>query len=301
MPTDVPKDDLKVALRALARLLAPYLVEEFHNLGLAQSEDPSPPRRRRERRYDLNLAAQFADELPADVAARALVFFTALSKPPHRVDSTGLAKWLGAEPREISGLLTTPLKRTAERLGLKGDLPWEVTERTRTRTVWGDRDGIAATMRDALKTAVARHREALNLDAQRPVPSAVFVWQPKWAHGLKTGADGSSTLRDSGPGTRAVIYRSHEDQAIVAMFDVGEDPEEDPDWRWYADGWIHVLPKPIPREQLLSSPELERVFSHLQGRRRLPASAQQALLPLLEAQYADHELPLFKGTLGVRR
>jgi hypothetical protein len=280
------------ALRALARVLAPYVADELRSHGFE-----APAKRASSRGFDAANAERYVQGLRPDVVERAIVFFAALAVPPGRIDSETLAAELGVSGRGLSGALLTPLKRRARKLGLSE--PWQESESGRSRKVWSDRAGNSRRILQALERESVANRELHNLAAaipsvgepQHPVPTDVYVWQPKYADQLQTGPTGSSCLRDSRPGSRAVIYRASHEQGIVALFDVGEYPRPDPTWRWYAEGHAHVLPRPISREALLEDEALRDVFLHIQGRRRLPPRAQQALLPLLKSAYDDGKLP----------
>lgn len=280
------------ALRALARVLAPYVADELRSQGFDAPVQPSASRR-----LDAATAERYVEGLQPDVIERAIEFFDALAKPAGRIDSETLAATLGVSGRGLSGALLTPLKRRAKKLALLE--PWQETQGGRGRKVWRDRAGNATRILEALEQASLANRELYELatsvatdgEPQRPVPTDVYVWQPKYANGLQTGPTGSSCLRDSRPGTRAVIYRATNEQGIVALFDVGEYPRPDQQWRWYADGYAHLLPQPISRDELLEDDALRDVFLHIQGRRRLPPRAQRALQRLLEARYDDDRLP----------
>lgn len=280
-------------MRALARVLAPYIASELHGQLRLKSESALDPD------YDEATAARYVEGLGRDVVERAIEFFSALAEPPYRIDSLLLADRVGAvSPRDLPGILTTPLKRRAEALGLPR--PWEEGE-ARGRTVWRDRDEVAARLLVALEAASLANREddllpseiASHPEAQRPVPSAVFVWSPDSAKRLRADARGSSCLRDSRPGSRAAIYRAQEAPGIVALFDVAGYPKPDPKWRWSADGRFQFIDPPITRDELLSTEDLRPVFAHIMGRRRLPPSAQQAMRALIEQRFGDHQLPLF--------
>jgi hypothetical protein len=286
------------ALRALARALAPYLAEELRGYDLRGrpadgSLDPD---------YDSATAARYVEDLGRDVIDRAIELFSALAEPPHRIDSVALAERVGAvSPRDLPGILTTPLKRRADTLGLPW--PWLDGE-AHGRTIWRERSpGVSARIRDALEAASQQNRGddllveeiVSHPDTQRPTPSAVFVWSSKSLAGLSPAARGSSVLRDSRPGSRAVIYRAEEPAAIVAMFDVAGYPEPSEKWRWVADGAFHILDEPIGRDELMASDELRAVFAQITSRRRLPPNAQAALRPLIEQRFADRRLPLFTG------
>lgn len=298
------RPDPEQTLRDLARLLAPYLRDAL------SAEDPNPRAgvdNAGDARYDEALADALVSALNRNVTEHALVLFDSLRKPPHRIDAATLADQVGAASgRALSGMLTTPLKRHADRLGLRR-LPWDELERTgRDPTVWIDRDGNAQRIHDAL----VRHREAhpnwspsvgdllAHHETRRPVPSSVYVWAPEYADPLtEPAADGktwgSSCLRTDRPGTRAVIYRAQENQGIVALFDVGMPPEPDRKWGYSADGRVHVVDPPVTRTELLDRPELARVFGPIQGRRRIPAGSQGPLRELLETRFDGGQLPVF--------
>jgi hypothetical protein len=122
------------------------------------------------------------------------------------------------------------------------------------------------------------------------------VWAPEYADGL-TELDGQPTgascLQTDHPGTRAIIYRAHERQGLVALFDVGEKPKPDRKWGYFANGRVHVLRELITRNELLETPTLARIFGPIQGRRRIPAAAQAPLRQLLETRFDRGELPIF--------
>lgn len=285
--------DLDNAMRTLARALAPYLMDELRGQSAPASAGALNPD------YDDETAARYVEGLGRDVVERAIEFFSALAKHPNRIDSLSLTDRVGAvSPRDLPGILTTPLKRRAEVLGLPR--PWEEGE-ARGRTLWRDRAGIASRVLVALEASSLAYRGedllpseiASHPEAQRPVPSAVFVWSPESLKRLGPGARGSSCLRDSRPGSRAVLYRAQDDPSIVALFDVEGYPKPDPNWRWSVDGRFHLIDPPITRDELLAHEDLRPVFAHIIGRRRLPPGAQQALRPLLEQRFADRQLPLF--------
>jgi hypothetical protein len=143
MPTD--------ALRALARELAPLIAEE---LGLDKpSSRPTPAPHGR---YDHRTIVEFLSPLHLgdSVLLRAQVFFKQLAKE-GRVGSLELVDLLGLKgATSIPANLTNPLKKRAARLDL--EVPWEETADRDDRTVWVDRDGIAARMLDAIDEEVRR-------------------------------------------------------------------------------------------------------------------------------------------------
>lgn len=292
MESDAERD----ALRALARLLAPYVAEELRNQGLQPlTAAPSSGE------LDDAAAQLFVEGLQRDVLERAVEFFGALAEPPHRIDSPTLSARLGVSGRGLSGALLTPLKRRATKLGIPE--PWREADTGRGPKVWLDRDGNAATMLGALESASDANRRLEATSAvveidhdSRPVPVDLYVWQD--TERLEEGPGYSSCLRDSRPGSRAVVYRASDDQGLVALFDVGEYPQEDPTWRWGAHGHFHILPQPVSREELLADAHLRDVFLNIQGRRRLPPRAQIALLPMLEKRYPGGALPRIQTLAG---
>jgi hypothetical protein len=294
--TGPPSED-SAALRALARALAPYLVDELRSYGLTgRSTDPTL-----DPDYDDATARRYVEGLGRDVIDRAIELFSALSEPPHRIDSVTLADRVGAvSPRDLPGILTTPLKRRADTLGLPW--PWD-TDDTRGRTVWRARDpGMAARILDALEHASRTHQAndlprdpAETAEVPRPAPSAVFVWSHASLQGLTETSHGSSVLRSSRPGSRAVIYRAEQPAAIVALFDVATNPEPHEKWRWHARGAFHLLEQPITRDELIAVDELRPIFANISSRRRLPPHAQNALRELIEQRYPDARLPPLKA------
>jgi hypothetical protein len=131
------------ALRALARELAPLIAEE---LGLDLASKPRPAHDR----YDQQTIVEFLSPLHLgdSVLARARVFFRQLAKA-GRIGSLELVELLDLKgPTSIPANLTNPLKKRAKRLGL--EVPWEETVDREDRTVWVDRDGIAARMLEAI-------------------------------------------------------------------------------------------------------------------------------------------------------
>ncbi len=298
----MPQPDADRTLRAFARLLAPYLAD------VLREREPQAriggTNRARGWRYDLEDARDLVGGLNRETTEHALVFFDALRHPPNRIDASTLADQLGAmSGRAIAGMLTTPLKRHAARLGL--EVPWDEPERAaRDATVWTDREGNAARIYEALE----RHRDAhphwtptvedllAHPQTRRPAPSSVYVFAPEYADRVAT-LDGKlyepSCLRTDRPGTRAVIYRAHEAQGIVALFDVGENPRRDDEWGYVTTGRLHVLRKSLARAELLERPELARVFGPIQGRRRIPTSAQRPLQEILEPRFGG-QLPIFR-------
>jgi hypothetical protein len=307
--------DPEETLRQFAQLLAPYLRD-----ALADLEAPDPPARDRDRdrarrllsrrlHYDSTRSTDlFVRDLGRDVTANAIVFFDALRRPPHRVDSQTLAELIGAPSgRALAGMLITPLKRHADRAGFQLPPFDEDRQPGRGRVVYSDRNGIA----EHIYAALERHRAAhphwtlalpsdllAHPETRRPAPTSLYVFSPEYADPicdakLNETEYTTSALRTDWPGTRAAIYRSHERQGIVALLDIGTEPKEDRQWGWVVTGRLHILPKPITRAELLDEPTLAPIFARLQGRRRVPATAQLVLQRIIAGRYHDGQLPLF--------
>lgn len=134
----------------LARWLAPYVADELKKQGFnaIPRED-----------YDEAACAEFAGELGVNSLERAADFFSKLAAD-GAVDSVAMAQHLMVgTPRNIPSAVTTPIKRIAKRLGL--GLPWTEAESTEGRTVWRDRDGIAARMEAAMSAELDK-RESVS-------------------------------------------------------------------------------------------------------------------------------------------
>lgn len=139
------------ALRALARELAPLIAEE---LGL--DKRAGRPERARHSRYDHRTIVEFLSPLHLgdSVLRRARIFFERLATE-GRVNSLELVDLLELKgPTSIPANLTNPLKKRAARLDL--EVPWEETADREDRTVWGDRDDIAARMLSAIDEEIER-------------------------------------------------------------------------------------------------------------------------------------------------
>ncbi len=140
MSDPLPPHPLDELGPVLARWLAPFIAAEL-NIKPQPSELSAD--------YDDATCRVFISGVGDAVLPRAELFFGEL----HRrlavgepgLDSLELAKLLGTDsPRNIASLLTTSLKRRAKALGLP--VPWTEESSPDNRTVWVDRDGIAARM-----------------------------------------------------------------------------------------------------------------------------------------------------------
>jgi hypothetical protein len=135
---------------ALARWLAPHIARE---LGLTM-----PGTAPVAGGYDDVTCALFVSELGTGVLNRAAGFFAKLDLD-GQVGSVELAQHLNlGTPRNISSALTNSLKQRASALGL--DRPWREGVSTDNRTVWVDRDGIAARMCAAIRAEQQRRFDA---------------------------------------------------------------------------------------------------------------------------------------------
>lgn len=156
--TELPDADR--VLRELARLLAPYIAEELER-----------PRPIVDVEYDKPTCSLFVNSLGTRVLERALILFGHLAEN-ERLSSFELGAALGAPPRSIGGMLTSPLKRRAKQLGLPlpflggegslgyGGIPDPRPEDDPARTYWQDKDGIAARMVDALHAELKTRPDA---------------------------------------------------------------------------------------------------------------------------------------------
>src|SRR6187551_211383 len=143
----------------LADLLAPKLVQR----GFVSSSSSSPatavPSASSE--YDRETCEQFlvGHHLGNSVLERARVFFGQIAEQGE-INSKDLVWALDLKgPTSIPANLTNPLKKSARRLGI--DEPWTWAETPDgTRTVWKDRDGIAARMVEVIEEERVRRRLA---------------------------------------------------------------------------------------------------------------------------------------------
>jgi hypothetical protein len=117
-----------------------------------------------------------------------------------------------------------------------------------------------------------------------PVPNSVLLWLPSGFADPQRRPGRLSTaccLRSTTAGNRAVVYRTARDQGIAGLYDFVSDARPQPGGGWAADGVLHLLDPTLPRAELLADPYLSPVFTHLQGRRRLPEPAARRLVSLL--------------------
>lgn len=139
----------------LVDLIAPKLVQR----GFVQSSGspgPSPSTATSavaaSSDYDRETCERFLEghHLGDSVLERAKIFFSQIAKQGE-INSKDLVGALGLKgPTSIPANLTNPLKKSARRLGIEEPWTWAETP-DGTRTVWKDRDGIAARMVDVIE------------------------------------------------------------------------------------------------------------------------------------------------------
>jgi hypothetical protein len=289
--------EVDAALETLIRALEPHIAG--HVKGLLNELLKAGPVAASSAPLSEEQVNQCVHSLSSDVLEGGLILFEALQSERREIDSITLADRAGVSTRELSGRIIRPLQGVIDTLRL--ETPWTVTRAAPSgglgaRTVWrvADRD-TARLLYEAFENA-SPPPSATNPPAElsrRVLPSAVFPYSPEYARGASEEREGwSSCLRDSEPGSRAVIYRVHSEQGIVALFDIEGWPTPDRDWGYGAEGYFTPIKPAISRARLLDDPALEPVFQHIQGRRRLPATAQAALAELIEKQMPlpDHSL-----------
>jgi hypothetical protein len=139
---------MEALAQALVPALLPALLPALRRHGVAFTTNPMLAAVIGQE-YDAAACATLAHELGNNPLIASEVFFGVLVKHGE-VGATDLAEKLGVDRTPtIAFVLTTPLKRIATRLGLAW--PFDVDEGTDGRTVWRDRDGIAAEMLAAIR------------------------------------------------------------------------------------------------------------------------------------------------------
>lgn len=135
------------ALDALAEALRPRLVAR----GFALGQEPGTTPSTYSAMYDDATCQQFlnADHLGDSVLDRAKTFFDLLEQKGE-IASPDLVAAIGVKgARSVPANLTNPLKKRARKM--KIPVPWtEASTPDGLRTVWKDRDGIAARMVKAI-------------------------------------------------------------------------------------------------------------------------------------------------------
>jgi hypothetical protein len=128
-------------------LIAPKLAQR----GFVRSGDPvSVPGVSAD--YDAQTCARFLEgaHLGDSVLERARIFFGAIAEDGEIAAPDLVAALELKGSRSLPANLTTPLKKSAWRLGI--DVPWAQAETPDgTRTIWRDRDGVAARMVEAIE------------------------------------------------------------------------------------------------------------------------------------------------------
>jgi hypothetical protein len=138
--------DAEAAARAIARWLAPYLADELQTVTAAPEDEEGPSF---DKRYDRASCREFVLALGDSVLDNAETFFNLLVRDGE-VGSLALAEALGVDsPRNIPAILTTPLKRRANTLGLP--YPWQEAVSPDNRTIWRDPTGACKRMLEAIK------------------------------------------------------------------------------------------------------------------------------------------------------
>lgn len=159
MPTTRPTTgaDADAAARALARWLAPYLAVELRNLKPTAADEEGLGY---DERYDRRACRLFVAGLGDGVLENAQAFFGLLVRD-GQVGSLALSNVLAVgSPRNISSVLTTPLKRRAKALGLP--YPWEEGASADSRTIWLDPTGACKRILEAI------HRELETREQRSP-------------------------------------------------------------------------------------------------------------------------------------
>lgn len=134
----------------LARWLAPYIAVE---LGLG-----APDQATTQAAFHEAQCQEFVKGLGTGVLNRAADFFMKL-RDDGQIGSVELAQHLSlGTPRNIAAALTNSLKQRSKALGV--ERPWRELESQDGRTVWADRDGIAARMVPAIQAEISRRTGA---------------------------------------------------------------------------------------------------------------------------------------------
>lgn len=108
--------------------------------------------------YDDPTCREFVAGLSTPVLRRAIVLFSALAER-ETVSASAVAEELEVNPQELPGLLTTPLRRRANSLGVP--LPYVIARHSATgRRSWSDEGGIARRLEHAARAADAERAGA---------------------------------------------------------------------------------------------------------------------------------------------
>jgi hypothetical protein len=116
--------------------------------------------------YDDRTCREFVAGLSTPVLRRSIVLFSALAER-ETVSASAVAEELEVSPQELPGLLTTPLRRRANSLGVP--LPYVIARHSATgRRSWSDEGGIARRLEHAARAADAERAGATPGPAQAP-------------------------------------------------------------------------------------------------------------------------------------
>lgn len=129
-----------------------------------------------------------------------------------------------------------------------------------------------------------------------PLPSSILLWHAAELHDPPAAP---CCLRSIRAGSRAAVYRTGPDGGVAALFDFTADAAARPEGGWAAEGVVHLLDRPLTRNDLLADDVLGPVFRHLRGRRGLPAPAAERLGRLVgstpvhrrQPGVVQHEIP----------
>jgi hypothetical protein len=145
-----PNKDADAVARALARWLAPYLAEELQQPTVPVKDSTNTAGF--DSSYDRAACRTYVSTLGDVVLENAATFFKALADKGE-IGSLALSAALGVSgPRNISAVLTTPLKRRAKALDLP--YPWEEAVSQDDRTIWRDPTGTCKRMLEAINREI---------------------------------------------------------------------------------------------------------------------------------------------------
>jgi hypothetical protein len=146
-PTEAPADEEPVEDAAAAG--KPSAGGRPGTTGKAKKAQRKPVVSDADPLYTPETCHDFAQGLSDEVLQRAQRLFQPLGQI-GRIDSVQLAEVLGTQPASLGGLLTTPLSRRADALGLP--LPYVIDRVPGSRRrVWRDHAGIASRMSVAIR------------------------------------------------------------------------------------------------------------------------------------------------------
>jgi hypothetical protein len=121
--------------------------------------------------YDDPTCREFVAGLSTPVLRRSIVLFSALAER-ETVSASAVAEELEVNPQELPGLLTTPLRRRANALGVP--LPYVIARHSSTgRRSWSDEGGIARRLEQAARAADAERAGATPERTDAPAPPSM--------------------------------------------------------------------------------------------------------------------------------